>query len=121
MTNVVAMKCRAAITRLTRSLCAGALVACISQRSIAVFTRRVCAAWRISVGLLPPVRQQLLDPAVQLRGQSREHVFQVGPRLVPIELGRLQQAHHYRGALVGQLAADEQPVFPVMIIYALTK
>jgi len=36
---------------------------------------------------------------------------------MPIELGRLQQAHHYRGAISGLVAADEQPVFSVMIMY----
>jgi hypothetical protein len=33
---------------------------------------------------------------------------------VPVELGRLQQAHHHRGALAGQLAADKQPVALLM-------
>jgi len=73
----------AAMVRFTRCLCAGALVACITQRMAAVFTQRVCATWRISVGALPPVWQQLLDAAVQLRGQPREHVFQVGPKARP--------------------------------------
>ena len=69
MTNVLAMAGRAAMTRLARWLRVGALVACIAQRMAALFTRRVCAAWWTSVGPLPPVRQQRLDPAVQLRGQ----------------------------------------------------
>jgi len=63
-----------------------------------------------SIARLPAVRQQLLDPAVQLRGQPREHVLQVGPRLMPVELGRLQQTHHHRRALARQLAADEQVI-----------
>jgi hypothetical protein len=44
--------------------------------------------WARSIGSgvgLPSVRQQLLDPAVQLRGQPREDVLQVGPRLMPVE------------------------------------
>jgi len=77
MAKVVAMTCSAAMVRFTRCLYAGALVACIAQRMAVVFTQRICAAWRISIGLLPPVRQQLLDAAVQLWGQSRESVFQV--------------------------------------------
>ena len=95
MANVVAMTGRAAMTELARWLRAGALVACIGQRTAALFTRRVCAAWWRSVRALPPVRQQLLDPAVQLRGQSREHVLQIGPRLVPVELGRLRRPPSY--------------------------
>ena len=77
MANVVAMTCRAAMVRFTRCLYAGALVARIAQRMAAVFAQRVCAAWPISIGLLPPVRQQRLDAAVEQCGQSREHIFQV--------------------------------------------
>ena len=110
MTNVVAMNCRAVMTQLARWRRMVILVVCIGQRMAALLTRRVCAAWWTSVGLVPPVRQQLLDSAVQLRGQSREHVLQVGPGIVPIEFGRLQQAHHHRRSLACQLAADEQPV-----------
>ncbi len=95
MTNVVAMTSETVIARLARWLRGVALVACIGQRMAALFTRRVCAAWWSSVRALPPVRQQLLDPAVQLRGQPREHVLQVGPRLVPIELGRLRRPPSY--------------------------
>jgi len=105
---------------LARWLRVGALFACIGQRMAGLFTLRVGAAWWTSVDALPPVRQQLLDPAVQLRGQPREHVLQVSPGLVPIELGRLQQAHHHRSALAGQLAADEQPVASLMSISTLT-
>ena len=83
------------MTRLARWPRVGTLLACIGQRIAALLTRRVCAAWWTSVGALPPVRQQLLDPAVQLRRQSREHVLQVGPGLVPVELGRLRRAPNY--------------------------
>ena len=58
----------------------------------------------------PLMRQQLLDSAVQLGRQSGEHILEVGPRVMPIELCRLQQAHHHCGTLAGQFAADEQPV-----------
>ena len=54
--------------------------------------------------------QQLLDSAVQLRRQPREHVLEVGPGVMPVELGRLQQAHHHGGPFAGQLASDEAPV-----------
>jgi len=63
MTNVVAMTCRTALTRLVRWVRVGALVVCIGQRMAALFARRVCAAWWASVGALPLVRQQFLDPA----------------------------------------------------------
>jgi len=102
------------MTQLARWLPVGALVTCIGQRLVALFTHRARATWRTSVGALPPMRQQLFDPAVQLRRQPRQHVLQVSPGIVPIELGRLQQAHHHRSAFAGQLAADEQPVFSLM-------
>ena len=38
------------------------------------------------------MRQQLSQVALLERGQALEHVFQVSPRIVPIELGRLDQA-----------------------------
>src|ERR1019366_1133591 len=67
--------------------------------------------WRsTSAGRLPPVGEQLLDPAVQLRRQAREDVLEVGPGFVPVELCRLQQAHHDSRPLAGQLTADEEPV-----------
>ena len=101
MANVVAITGRAAMMELARWLRVGALFDCIVQRMAALFTRRVGAAWWTSVDALPAVRQQLLDPAVQLRGQPREHVLQVSPGLVPIELGipavpleRLQSGRH---------------------------
>ena len=68
MTNVMVMTGRAVMKRLARWLCIGALVACIAARLAVLFTRRVCAAWWPSVGAVPPMRQQLTNPAVQLRG-----------------------------------------------------
>ena len=40
--------------------------------------------------------------------QAREHVAQVLPGVVPIELGRLHQAHDHRCALAGQFASGEE-------------
>ena len=100
------------MTRLACWLRVFALVGCIVQRIAVLFVRRVCAAWWTSVAALPPVRQQLLDPAVQLRGHPREHILQVSPGIVSMELGRLQQAHHHRSPLAGQLTANEQPIAP---------
>src|SRR5665213_2502369 len=85
-----------------------ALIVFNFARAAAASARR----WRSSsAGGLPPVGEQLLDPAVQLRRQAREDVLQVGPGFVPAELGRLQQAHDDGGPLAGQLAADEEPIF----------
>jgi hypothetical protein len=42
--------------------------------------------WSTSVGRLPAMGQQLLDPAVQLRGQPGEHVLQVGHGSCPLSL-----------------------------------
>src|SRR4029453_5340610 len=61
---------------------------------------------------LPLVWEEFLDAAVRMRGQPLEHVPEVGMWVVPVELGRLQQAHHDRGALSGELAAAEQPCLP---------
>src|SRR5664280_3930610 len=101
-----------AATLAARWLCAVVLIVIMFGRAAAVSVRRRVSTWSTSAGRLPPVGQQLLDPTVQLRRQAREDVFQVGPRVVPVELGRLQQAHHHSGPLAGQLTADEQPIAP---------
>ena len=49
--------------------------------------------------LLPPMRQQLADGADRLGRQALHDVLQVGMRLVPIELGRVDQAHDGSGPL----------------------
>ena len=67
---------------------------------------------------LPEMRQQFLDAAVQVHRQSCQHILEVGPRVMPIELGRLHQAHNHRGALASQLAAREQPCLSLMLTYA---
>ena len=56
---------------------------------------------------LPAMREQLVDSAVQVRWQSREHVFQICPRVVTVHLGRLDQAHDDGGALAGQFTTRE--------------
>ena len=40
------------------------------------------------------MRQKILDLAHRLRGQTVEDVPQVGKRIVPVELCRLDQTHH---------------------------
>ena len=56
---------------------------------------------------LPAMRQQLVDTAVQVAGQARKHVLEVGPRVVTMHPGGLHQAHDDSGALAGELAAGE--------------
>src|SRR5664279_1152354 len=85
-----------------------ALIVFNFARAAAASARRWRSTCSSSAGRLPPEGQQLLDPAVQLRRQAREDVLQVGPGFVPVELGRLQQAHDDSRPLAGQLAADEQ-------------
>ena len=57
------------------------------------------------------MRQQLVDAAVQVGGQPGEHVLEIRPRVMPVQLGRLQQAHDHGGALACQFAAGEEPLF----------
>lgn len=63
-----------------------------------------CRVGRCGVaGGTPVVRQQLREIALLERRQTLEHVLQVGPRIVPVELCRFDQAEHHRGALAGLL------------------
>ena len=39
------------------------------------------------------MRQQLCNPTVLVRGQTGQHIFQIGIRVMPIEPGALDQAH----------------------------
>ena len=43
--------------------------------------------------------QQLVDHAGALRWQARQNIFEVGIRIMPVELGALDQTHHRRSAL----------------------
>jgi hypothetical protein len=60
------------------------------------------------------MREQFVDAAVQLRGQPREDVLEVSPRIMAIELGRLHQAHDDGGTLPGEFASTEEPRFSFM-------
>jgi hypothetical protein len=57
------------------------------------------------------MRQQRLQVAVLQRRQTLEDVLQISPRIVPIELGRLDQAEHHSGSLSSLLGAHKQPFF----------
>lgn len=54
--------------------------------------------------------QQCADIVRFVRRQTRKHVFQIGMRVVPIELGGLNQAHDRGGALPGPQRSREQPI-----------
>ena len=112
MANMVDAACTAVMAFAAQCLRVGGMIVAMLKRVLAFSTRRASATRSASASRLPVVRQQLFDSAVQLRGQPGEHGLEIGPRLAPIELGRLQQAHHHRSALAGQLAADEQPIAP---------
>lgn len=43
--------------------------------------------------------KQFVDAAVQMRGQARQHVVEIGPGIMAVKLGRLHQVHYDRGAL----------------------
>ncbi len=49
----------------------------------------------------PAMREQFGDVGRFVGRQSREDVFQIGVRIVPVELGRLDQAHNGSRALTG--------------------
>jgi len=114
MVNLITVMFGAAVGQLVRWGRAIVAVALIVARSMGSMIKRVGLAL-FSASALPLMRQQLPDSAVQLRRQSGEHILEVGPRVVPIELGRLQQIHHHCGALAGQFTADEQPIFSFMV------
>ena len=84
--------------------CAGALVSALKRAGV---------KW-VSASTLPAMWQQFFDPTVELCRQSGQDVLEIGKGVMPVELGRLQQAHHDGGTLAGQLAAYEQPIFTIM-------
>ncbi len=53
--------------------------------------------------------QELVNAAVEVGRQALQDIAQVGPGVVPVELGGLNQAHNHRRTLPGELAAGEQP------------
>ena len=112
MLNMVDRACTVLMAVVAHFLAIGGMLATALPWALAFVTRRSGSGRSNPAHGLPLVWQQLLDPAVQLRGQPDQHKFKIGPGLVPVELGRLQQAHHHRSPLARQLAADEQPVPP---------
>ena len=97
MANMVDAACTAVMAVVAHCLSAAGLIAVMLSRAVALAMRRAGsgAGGAVSATGLPLVGQQLFDPAVQLRGQPGEHVLEIGPGLVSIELGRLRRAPNY--------------------------
>ena len=95
MANMVDAVLAKGIVFVSRWLGVVVLAVFILGRAAAASARHLGSTRSTSAGRLPPMGQQLLDPAVQLRRQSGEHVLEVGPGLVPVELGRLRRAPNY--------------------------
>jgi len=59
--------------------------------------------------------QQLTDPALRLRRQAGEDVLQIHEGLMPVEAGRLDQAHDGRSPFAGAQRTGKEPVLaPVL-------
>ena len=59
---------------------------------------------------LPAMRQQLLYSVVLLGWKASQNIFQVSIRIMPIELGALNQTHHRSGPLPCTKRACKQPI-----------
>ena len=95
MANMVDAACIAVMAFAARCLSVGIMLASRLRRAVVFSTLRASAARSASAHRLPLVWQQFFDSAVQLRRQPGEHVLEIGPRLVPIELGRLRRSPNY--------------------------
>ncbi len=58
------------------------------------------------------MRQQLVDAAGRMCRHPLQHILEVRVGLVPVDAGRVHQAHHGRCSLAGTQATCEQPVRP---------
>lgn len=63
-----------------------------------------------SLGCLPSVRQQLLEPTRRLGWQALQDVLEVAMRIMSVELRGLDQAHDGGGALTCTQGTGEEPV-----------
>ena len=116
MANVVEAIYRTAKAWLARWLWISALIACVGLQKAALWAQRRCSTWSTSVGRLPAMGQQFFDSAVQLCGQPGEHVFEVGPGVAPIELGRLRRSPNYAERPRFSPDAPKAAVDPVGIV-----
>jgi hypothetical protein len=60
------------------------------------------------------MRQQFVNAMVRMHGQAFEHILEVDPRIVTVQLGRVHEAHDDGSALTGEFAAGEEPRLPFM-------
>ena len=65
------------------------------------------AQLRSAVQTLPAMRQQFGDQMVFVRGQTLQHIFEISVRVMPIELGALNQAHDRSRTLAGSQGTCE--------------
>lgn len=56
------------------------------------------------------MRQQLVDATGGVRRQAIQHVLEVGVGVVPVDAGRVQQAHDGRRPFACSQAASEEPI-----------
>ena len=56
------------------------------------------------------MRQQFFDLVVLVRRQASQHIFQIGIRIMSVELGALNQTHHRSRTLPRTQGACEQPI-----------
>lgn len=61
-------------------------------------------------GCHPAIGQQFLDARVGPGWQLCQNILEVGPHIMAIELGRLDQTHQHRSTCASQLGAHEQPI-----------
>lgn len=93
-----------------RWLCGTVLALSIARSCLLRPRRRWTALGRASAARLPLMGQPLVDPAVELRGQPREHVLQIGPRLMAVEPSRLQEAPSITLDVCLELSGPERDV-----------
>jgi hypothetical protein len=58
------------------------------------------------------MHQQLSDHAIALGGQAYQHIFELGIRVMSIELGALNQTHDGRTPLARTHRTRKQPIVP---------
>ena len=63
------------------------------------------------------MRQEFADTTSLLCRQSGQDIFDVFKRIMPVQLGGLDQAHDCSRPLAGAQAAGEEPVLAIMEIF----
>lgn len=81
-----------------------------NHRSVSVRRRHLDArrrAGKMSGRRRPTMREQLFYAGGRVCRQPGQHVLEVSPRIVAVQLRRHDEAHDYGGALAGQFASGE--------------